>query len=69
MSAFSLSANELKKKLTDYPFTIIYLPLKWCGYAFKLFEQVLQEKSYSPEGEKDPSYSILLNFELRKLIL
>ncbi|XP_020913801.1 uncharacterized protein LOC110251428 [Exaiptasia diaphana] len=39
-------ADDLKKKLTEYPFTIIYLPLQWCGYAFKYFLSVLGNKSY-----------------------
>ena len=30
-------AKELKISLTAYPLTLIYLPLRWCGYAFKLF--------------------------------
>ena len=37
-------AEEQKQNVTHYPLTIIYLPLRWCGYAFKLFEQILQEK-------------------------
>ena len=40
-------AEKLKVELTKYPLTIIYLPLKWCGYAFKLFLNVLGEKSYA----------------------
>ena len=43
-------AEELKIKLIDYPLTIIYLPLKWCGYAFKCFLDVLEEKSYFPDN-------------------
>ena len=55
-------ANELKIQLTHYPLTIIYLPLKWCGYAFKLFEQILQQKSYFPEDKTDPSHCIFAQF-------
>ena len=34
---------------TYYPLTIVYLPLKWCEYAFKFFSlDVLREKSYFP---------------------
>ena len=36
-------AEEVKLKLIDYPLTIVYLPLKWCGYAFKFFLDVLGE--------------------------
>ena len=55
-------AIELKEQLTEYPITIIYLPLKWCGYAFKLFEQILQEKSYYPEDRIDPEHRIFAQF-------
>ena len=41
-------AEKLKVELIKYPLTFIYLPLKWCGYAFKLFLNVLGEKSYLP---------------------
>ena len=41
-------AEELRIKLINYPLTIIYLPLKWCGYAFKLFLTVLGEQSFYP---------------------
>lgn len=35
-------------KLINYPRTIIYFPLKWCGYAFNLFLTVLCEQSFFP---------------------
>lgn len=48
-------AEDLKLKLTDYPLTIVYLPLKWCGYAFKYFLSVLGDKSYQhPQEGKQP---------------
>lgn len=43
-------AKKIKLKLIDYPLTIVYLPLKWCGYAFILFLDVLGKKSYFPEN-------------------
>ena len=52
----------LKQNVTHYPLTIIYLPLRWCGYAFKLFEQILQEKSYLPENTIDPRHRIFAQF-------
>ena len=56
-------AEELKTKLLNYPLTIIYLPLKWCGYAFKLFSQILQEKSFFPASEKgQPSQCLFAQF-------
>ena len=38
-------AEELKVKKFTYPLTLIYMPLKWCGYAFRLFEEVIESKS------------------------
>ena len=39
-------AKDLKTKLADYPLTLIYLLLNWCGYAFKLFRNLLGDASY-----------------------
>jgi ATP-dependent DNA helicase Q1 len=33
-------ANELSVTLEKYPMTVIYMKLKYCGYAFGLFESV-----------------------------
>ena len=55
-------AEELKVKLTDYPLTLIYLPLKWCGYAFKLFRSVLGEKSHVPAVSKDPENCLFARY-------
>ena len=56
-------AEELKLKLLDYPLTTVYLPLKWCGYAFKLFLDVLREKSYFPENcVKSPENCLFAQF-------
>lgn len=43
-------AEELLVTKTDYPLTIIYIPLRWCGFAYKLFEFVLGPKQYFPEN-------------------
>ena len=55
-------AEELKTKQVNYPLTNIYLPLKWCGYAFKLFMQILQEKSYFPTDKREPSHCLFAQF-------
>ena len=58
-------AKELKKSLTAYPLTLVYLPLRWCGYAFKLFMDELGEASYflSPEKtEKIPENCLFAQF-------
>ena len=41
-------AHELKEKKVNYPTTIFYLPLRWCGFAYKYFERQLGEKHYFP---------------------
>ena len=33
-----------------YPLTILYLPLKWCGFAYKYFEMQLGNEQYYPTG-------------------
>jgi superfamily II DNA helicase RecQ len=55
-------ANGLKNELIKYPLTLIYLPLKWCGYAYKLFSDVMGEKSYFPSGDKKPENCLYAQF-------
>ncbi len=55
-------ARDLKNKLTAYPLTLIYLPLKWCGYAFKLFTDELGEKRYFPETKQTPENCLFAQF-------
>ena len=43
-------AEDLLRKQTNYPLTIIYIPLKWCGFAYKIFESVLGSNQYFPAG-------------------
>jgi ATP-dependent DNA helicase RecQ len=44
-----IAQNLLLHKLS-YPLTIIYLRLKWCGFAYRLFEYILGVHQYFPEG-------------------
>ena len=39
-------ANELAVQRENYPMTIIYLKLKYCGYAYGLFERILKDRQY-----------------------
>lgn len=32
----------------NYPLTVLYLPLKWCGFSFKYFERHLGSQQYYP---------------------
>ncbi len=34
----------------DYPLTIIYIPLKWRGFAYKFFESIPGSRQYYPFG-------------------
>ncbi len=43
-------AQGLLKEQICYPLTIIYIPLKWCGFAYKIFESVLGSSQYYPKG-------------------
>ena len=33
-----------------YPLTIIYMPLKWCGFVYQIFERILGVNQYYPTG-------------------
>ena len=41
-------AKALLNQKTDYPVTIVYLPLRLCGFAYKIFEHVLGVEQYFP---------------------
>lgn len=42
-------ANELLTQRENYPMTIIYMKLKYCAHAYRLFERLLQDKQYVGE--------------------
>ena len=41
-------ATGLLHMKVDYPLTIIYMPLRWCGFTYRLFEMILGKKQYYP---------------------
>lgn len=43
-------AQKLMEMNVKYPITILYLPLRWCGFAYKLFDTILGSKQYFPPG-------------------
>ena len=43
-------AKALLEQNIDYPVTIVYIPLRLCGFAYKLFEHVLGAAQYFPLG-------------------
>ena len=42
-------AQGLMDLKVDYPLTIIYIPLRWCSFAYKFFEFVLGRNQYYQE--------------------
>ena len=50
MDILSPIAQGLLEEQIDYPLTIIYIPLKWCGFAYKIFESVLGGRQCYPFG-------------------
>ena len=56
-------ARGLLEDKINYPFTIVYLPLKLCGYAYKIFEYVLCGDQYFPPGSASiPSNRLCAQF-------
>ena len=41
-------AEKLLETNVNYPITIIYLPLRWCGFAYNLFNSILGKEQYFP---------------------
>lgn len=54
-------AKELAVHRKKYPMTIIYLKLKYCGYVYGLFEQILQDKQFVGDT-KDPAGRLFAQF-------
>jgi superfamily II DNA helicase RecQ len=46
-------AQGLLKDQVSYPLTIIYVPLRWCGFAYRLFDFVLEGNQYYPQGSSE----------------
>ena len=43
-------AKGLLQQKTNYPLTMIYVPLKLCDFAYKFFEHILGKEQYFPPG-------------------
>ncbi len=43
-------AIDLLDMKINYPLTIIYMPLKWCSFLYRLFESILNIHQYHPFG-------------------
>ena len=56
-------AVKLLEENVNYPLTIVYLPLRWCGFAYKLFENILGKAQYYPLGSvPDPERRLLAQY-------
>ena len=56
-------ADGLLKETINYPLTIIYLPLGWCGYVYKLLENVMGTNQYYPPGcPAKPKYRLFAQY-------
>ena len=38
-------AKSLLHDQINYPLTIVYIPLKWCGFAYRIFESILHQQT------------------------
>ena len=47
-------AESLLRETVQYPLTIIYLKLKYCGFAYHLFDQILNKNQYQEQGNGPP---------------
>ena len=54
-------ANELAVQRENYPMTIIYLKLKYCGYAYGLFERILKDRQYVGDTS-EPTARLFVQF-------
>lgn len=54
-------ANQLAIQRENYPMTIVYLKLKYCGYAYGLFERILGDKQYVGETS-EPTARLFAQF-------
>ena len=56
-------ARDLLQEKIDYPPTIVYVPLRLCGFAYKLFEHILGINQYFPPGAASiPSNRLFAQF-------
>ena len=55
--------GQLKEKTVAYPLTVLYLPPKWCGFAYKYFERQLGcQQYYPPNADALPENRLFAQF-------
>ena len=55
-------ADNLLLEKTNYPMTIIYLKLKYCGLAYSLFERTLKGHQYASDGDEYPANRLFCQY-------
>lgn len=62
-------AHDLKEQKVLYPITVMYLPLRWCGYAYKYFESRLGNDQYFPSsGDAKPENRLFAQYHAPQTI-
>lgn len=54
-------AYELLEKKQNYPMTVVYTKLQYCGYAYRLFEEIVGDNQYVG-GNVHPSCSLFAQY-------
>ena len=56
-------ANQLREDTVNFPLTVMYLALKWCGFAFKYFQRHLGDgQYYPPSADELPENRLFAQF-------
>ena len=45
--------QDMLELQADFPLKIVYIPLKWCGFAYKLFDYILRKRQSYPSGAQE----------------
>ena len=56
-------ANRLFVERENYPMTIIYMKLKYCGYSYGIFERILKDNQYVGETN-DPAARLFAQYHV-----
>lgn len=62
-------ANKLALLPEKYPMTIVYLKLKYCGYAYGFFKRVLQDKQVVGETSHSSQFHAPQTTRMKKSII
>ena len=67
-------AHDLAVQCEKYPMTVIHLKLKYCGYAYNLFERVVGDRQFvgktrDPVGRLFPQFHAPQTTRMKKVII